>query len=168
MIGWMKLLACVCAGLCLFLVVAAVDNRASPVPHPLSAPKCWHPRARALRLSNDTSANDTPFTIDEAVGLLETTTVPGDSPRRCESVLHRPMYRPYLRALGPTTRDHGSSPDHGGRQRVRKVQRLSKDRRSLAVGLVPLVNVVECPARRGLASQRTKAAGTPPEEAASL
>ena len=63
MVGWIKLLGCVCAGLCVFLVVAAVDNRAGPVPHPLSAPKCWHPRTRALHLSNDTNANDSPLTI---------------------------------------------------------------------------------------------------------
>ena len=56
-----SLIACLCAGLCVFLIVAAVDSRSGPVPPPLAAPKCWHPRSS--RQSNATSAEDTPLTI---------------------------------------------------------------------------------------------------------
>ena len=59
-------------------------------------------------------------------------------------------------ALGPATRDHGSSPDHGRGERVGKAQGLSEDSRRLAVGLVPLVHVVERPVRRGLVRVRVR------------
>lgn len=60
-----RVLACLCAGFCVFLIYAAVDSRAGPVPRPLAAPKCWPARPRSSRAatSDDTSTDDAALTI---------------------------------------------------------------------------------------------------------